>query len=351
MCYIDAMILKGLATFAVLLAFTPAPLTPQTTTPAATQPQTPAAHPQTPATHPLTSATNPQTPATHPQTPVTRPSTPAARPQTSSPYPETSPSLTPAKPDCNGVPCETQAPNFVVTLPDPKPAPWPIHDRILWAACLVLAFVGYAGVLFLRRIEHNTRAIEVLAGALQESASAATAAATAASETAQSGLLHAQSIVSAERPWVLVTAEPSRGMDSSFEITATNRGRTPATITSALDQVVFASDEAHLPGAPEFKPVESGARFVPIILLPGEAATLKTVRREDARDLCGSDEKFARIESWEERIFLCGKVAYTDLIAPAGKEAHETNWCCWFIHGKQRSALVPAGGQEYNAHS
>jgi len=36
----------------------------------------------------------------------------------------------------------------------------------------------------------------------------------------------------------------------------------------ALDQVVFAADEAHLPGVPEFKPVESGARFVPVILLP-----------------------------------------------------------------------------------
>jgi hypothetical protein len=341
MCYIDAMILKGLATLAVLLALTPALLTAQTTTPTTTPP---ADHAPTPATHPQTSPASPQNPTARPQAP-------AGRPQNSSPYPATAPSLTPAKPDCNGVPCEAQAPNFVVTLPDPKPTPWPIHDRILWAALLVLAFVGYAGANFLRKIEHNTRAIEGLAVALQETASAASAAATVASETAQSALLHAQSIVNAERPWVLVTAEPSHGVESSFEITATNRGRTPATITSALDQIVFAADEAHLPGVPEFKPVEAGARFVPIILLPGEAATLKTVRREDAKAFCGSDERFARIESWEERLFLCGKVAYTDLIAPAGKEAHETDWCCWFIHGKQRSALVPAGGPEYNAHS
>jgi len=219
-----------------------------------------------------------------------------------------------------------------------------MHDRILWGACLVLTFVGYAGVFILRKIERNTRAIEAMAGAALETASAA-------SEAAQSALLHAQSIVNAERPWVLVTAEPARGVDGSFEITATNRGRTPATVTSALDQVVFAADEAHLPGVPEFKPVESGARFVPVILLPGEAAILKTVRREDAKALCGSDEKFLSIESWAERLYLCGKVTYADLIAPAGKQAHQTNWCCWYIHGKQRSALVPAGGAEYNAHT
>jgi hypothetical protein len=315
------MILKGFSLFAILLAISTATLSAQTTTPQA-------AHPPTPAIHPQTSA---------------------PRPQTSSPYPVTAPAQ--VRPDCNGVPCEAQTPNFVVTLPAPVPPPWPIHDRILWAAYLLLAFVGYAGVFVLRKIERNTRAIETMAGTAGETASYAVSVATVASETAQAALAHAQAILNAERPWILVTAEPSRGVESSFEITATNRGKSPATITSALDQVLFAIDEAHLPGVPEFKPVESGARFVPIILLPGEAATLKTFRREDARDLCGSDEKFASIESWSERLYLCGKVAYTDLIAPAGKQAHETNWCCWYIHGKQRSALVPAGGAEYNSHT
>ncbi|HUD15236.1 MAG TPA: hypothetical protein VMQ56_16400 [Terracidiphilus sp.] len=316
MCYIHAMILNSLAVFAIFLALAPGPLSAQTTTP--------------------------QTTAAQPRTPVARPQTPATRPQASSPYPE--PATVPAKPDCNGIPCEDQQPRTIFVPSAPAPTVWPIHDKILWGVYLVLAFVAYAGVFILRKIERNTRAIEAMAGAAQETASAAL-------ETAQSALLHAQSIVNAERPWVLVTAEPARGGDGSFEITATNRGRTPATVTLALDQVVFAADEAHLPGVPEFKPVESGARFVPVILLPGEAAILKTVRREDAEALCGSDEKFASIESWEERLYLCGKVTYADLIAPSGKEAHETNWCCWYIHGKQRSALVPAGGDEYNAHT
>jgi hypothetical protein len=114
---------------------------------------------------------------------------------------------------------------------------------------------------------------------------------------------------------------------------------------------MFAADEAHLPGVPEFSQVESKARLVPIILLPGESATLKTFSREDARGFCESDEKFARVENWEERLFLLGKITYNDLIAPEGKEAHQTNWCCWYIHGRQKSALVPAGPAAYNAHT
>jgi hypothetical protein len=251
-------------------------------------------------------------------------------------------------PDCNGVPCEEQQPHVIVTLPAPVPVQWQLHDRILWGALLALVFMAYAGVMLavstLKKIERHT-------GATEASVASLTAAATAANETAQAALLHAQSMLKAERPWVLVTAEATRGVESSFDITATNRGRSPATITSALDQVVFASDEAHLPAVPSFKLTDSKSRFVPLILLPGESATLKSFTREQVRQLCGSDETFAAVENWSQRLFLCGKIVYKDLVVPAGKDVHETTWCCWYIHGKQRSALVPAGPAEYNAHT
>lgn len=303
MCYIDAMMFKGLAIFAVMLALTPAPA--------------------------LLSAQA------------------GNRPDSSVPAP--------VRPDSNGLPTEEQMPHFTVTLPSPVPAPWSLHDKILWGAYIVLAFLGYAGIMLavstLKKIERSTVALEDSVAAVQATANAATNAATAALDAAQAALLNAQAIVNAERPWVLVTAEPTRGVDNSFDIVAANRGRSPATVTSSMDQVLFAADEAHLPSVPEFRQVESKSRFVPIILLPGESATLKTFSREDARGFCESDEKFARVENWEERLFLLGKVKYNDLIAPEGKEAHETNWCCWYIHGRQKSALVPAGPAEYNAHT
>jgi hypothetical protein len=297
--YIDAMMLKGLAIFAVLLAISPALLFAQANS------------------QPNAAATQRQ-------------------PQTKQ------------MPDCNGVPCEEQQPHVIVTLPAPVPVQWQLHDRILWGALLALVFMAYAGVMLavstLKKIERHT-------GATEASVASLTAAATAANETAQAALLHAQSMLKAERPWVLVTAEATRGVESSFDITATNRGRSPATITSALDQVVFGSDEAHLPAVPSFELSDSKSRFVPLILLPGESATLKSFTREQAKQLCGSDETFAAVENWSQRLFLCGKIVYKDLVAPAGKEVHETNWCCWYIHGKQRSALVPAGHAEYNAHT
>jgi len=311
------MILKGLAIFAVLttLAAMPASLSAQATT------------------RPATAQT-----ATHP----------AAAQKTMSPYPAPAPTQAEARPDCNGVPCEYQEPKTIFVPSAPAPTIWTLHDKILWGAYLVLAILGYVGIMLavstLKKIERNTQAAEIAADAAQ-------AAAKAATETAQAALLQAQTILDAERPWVLVTTEPTRGVESSFDITATNRGRSPATISSALDEPLFAADEEHLPGVPEFKKFESAARFVPVILLPGESATLKTFSREDVRALCGSDEKFAAIESWSERLFLCGKVEYHDLIAAAGKEAHETRWCSWYIHGKQRSALVPAGPSDYNSHT
>lgn len=310
-CYIDAMIMKGLAIFIVFFSLLQGPALALAQT------------------------------ATH---------SAGAQPAT---VPATVPAVvTPGvgKTDCNGGPCEDQQPRYEMNCPAPPPVVWSWHDRILWAAYLVLALVGYAGVMIavstLKKIERNSAAAEAKAGT-----AVPVPVDTAAADMARAALLHAQSMVNAERPWVLVTAEPTRGVENSFEITATNRGRTPATITSAVDEVVFAADEAHLPVGSEIKPAESKSRFVPIILLPGESATLKSFSRETVKALCGTDEKFASVESWDERIFLCGKVAYSDLIAPAGKETHETKWCCWYIHGKQRSALVPAGAAGYNSHT
>jgi hypothetical protein len=311
------MIFKALAIFAVFatLAAMPASLSAQATT------------------HPATAQ-----PTSHP----------ATAQKTLSPYPAPATDQVQPQQDCNGAPCEYQEPKTIFVPSAPAPMIWSLHEKILWGAYVVLAVLGYVGIMLalstLKKIERNTEAAEIAADAAQK-------ASQAASETAQAALLQAQTILDAERPWVLVTAEPTRGVESSFDITAANRGRSPATITSAMDEPLFAVDEEHLPAAPEFKRFESAARFVPVILLPGESATLKTFSREDVKALCGSDERFAAIESWSERLFLCGRVEYNDLIATAGNQTHETRWCCWYIHGKQRSALVPAGPSEYNSHT
>lgn len=260
-----------------------------------------------------------------------------ARKPPSSTYPVNAPQ----RPDSNGSLAEEQQPHVIVTLPAPAPIPWTAHERISWAVYLILAILGYAfmmvAVSTLKKIERNTVAAE--------------AAARSATEIAQSALLHAQSILNAERPWLLINVEPTLGVENSFNITATNRGRSPGIITAALDQVVFAADDSLLPPVSRLKSGTPNVPFSPIILLPGEYASIRSVKRDDALELSGSEEKFKDIETWIDRIYLCGKIVYNDLIAPDGHEAHETSWCCWYIHGRQKSGLVIAGPPEYHAHT
>jgi len=259
---------------------------------------------------------------------------------TSSPTPPAS-GIPAAKTDCSGGPCEDQQPRVIVTVPAPAPSPasWAWHDRVLWAACVVLAAEGLFAIWLalsaLKRIERQSIISE--------------GAAAAAAVSAQAALLNAQAIIDAERPWLVITVEPSPRTENSFTVTATNRGRTPATIVATAEKIKIALDETHLPSPPEYG--EPGAPRVPIILLPGESTAIKSFCRDEGKGICETEERFKRVANWEEKAFIYGKIVYRDLIAPRDKQLHETAWCCWYIHGRQRSGLVIAGPPDYNLHT
>lgn len=309
MWYIVAMKQKGSALFLILLAMTqlPLPVSGQAT----------------------------DNPVSSPQTP------PSSPPSLAAPQSAGSPGVSS---DCGGVPCVYPSPKIIVANPPPAPAPepfWPLQDRIAWAANLVLAIVGYAGVVLavstLKKIERSTRATEAVAEAATRSAEAA--------------LLTAQAIIESGRPWILISVKPSRTIENSFTVIATNRGRSPAKIIAAAEQIMIAIDEAHLPAAPEYRSEEPDAMFVPIILLPGESTTIRSFGRDDVRGLCDSDETFRKVENWEEKVYIYGKILYLDMIASAGQQTHMSAWCCWYIHGRQNSSLVIAGPPQYNVHT
>jgi len=232
--------------------------------------------------------------------------------------------------------------HITITNPPPAaPAPSTWREQVAWGANLVLVILGYAGIMMalslLKKIDRQTAYAET----------AADASATAA----QAALLNAQAVVHSERPWILVTVEPSRSIENSFTVVATNRGRTPARIISTMEQTRIATDEKHLPLKPEYKNEKADAPLVPIILLPGEFTAIQPFCRDDVKGLCDSEERFKRIETWEEKVFLYGEILYKDLISPPDSQVHATNWCCWYIHGRQNSGLVMAGPPEYNAHT
>jgi hypothetical protein len=310
MWYIGAMILKTLAMGAVLLAL-----------------------PQAPATSPVSRSAPAQAAALQ-HTP----------PHSSTPEVTTSQSqaIQGTTNDCNGFPCDDrQRPQIVVNTPAPAPAPWQLRDQLTWGANLLLALFAYIGIMLalsvLKKIERQTRSAE--------------AAAAAAAVSAQAALLNAQAIIDAERPWLLISVEPSLGVENSFIVMVTNRGRTPASIVSISEQIGIAIDESRLPSSPVYDKEEPTAPLIPIILLPGESSGIKPFRRDEARGVCGSDEQFKRVENWDEKVFLYGRIIYRNLIAPADQRMHETSWCCWYIHGRQKSGLVIAGPPGYNLHT
>jgi hypothetical protein len=136
---------------------------------------------------------------------------------------------------------------------------------------------------------------------------------------------------------------------NGFSVVATNRGRSPARIVSLAEDLVLVQDEAQLPPTPLFKTAPR-APLAPMILLPGESASVKTFQRDEVKAICENPEQVLRVEDWKEKIYLYGKVAYTELVA-SGDEAHDTGWCCWYIHGRQKSGMIMAGPLDYNRHS
>ncbi len=253
--------------------------------------------------------------------------------------------------NCEGGACDVVPSHITIATPAPAPAPWPLQDRIAWAASLLLTIVAYVGIMLalslLRKIERQTRYAETAAQAAADSAKAALLLAQSHAETQAQ---QAEALAQAERPWILITAEPAPGNLNGFTVVATNRGRGPARIVALADEITSAADDSQLPPVPEFTG-EPRAPVAPLILLPGESTDIKSFFRDDVKLFCATQERLRRVENWEERIYLYGVIAYRDLRSSDEKQFHETSWCCWYIHGRQKSGMVMAGPPQYNRHS
>jgi len=235
---------------------------------------------------------------------------------------------------------EYPAPHISIATAAPAASPMSWQERIAWAAKIVLVILGYVGIMLavslLRKIERQSKYAET--------------AAVAAGEAAQAALLQTQAIAAAERPWIVIEAQQVAGTEDEFAVMAVNRGRSPARLTAAVDAFRIVRDESELPASPEFER-EANAPFSPILLLPGESTWIRSFSRDEVKALCNSAETLRRVESWEARVYLYGKVQYADLISPASHQSHESGWCCWYIHGRRKSGMVTAGPEGYHRHT
>ncbi len=265
---------------------------------------------------------------------------PAAANPAASPAPS-APASNPAQhTDCEGGNCDATPAHITIATPAPAPAPWPLQERIAWAANLILILIVYVaamlGIPALRKIARQMKYVETTAQA--------------AADSAKASLMYAEAQALSQRPWLVVSPEADPGPNNRFTIRATNRGRSPTRIVTTLDTIAIARDEADLPAAPVFQ-AEPRPPRIPIILLPGESTELKTFSRDDVKSVCETAEDMRRVEQWEAKIFLYGEIKYVDLRAPADNKPYETGWCCWYIHGHQKSGMVIAGSPDYNRHT
>jgi len=316
------MIQKGAAALAVLaLVSLTSPIAGQANQPAQVRPPG----------SPIISAPRPATPVAQ-----TRPAIPSGI--QSAPAPN--PTAPPARSDCPGGNCDAQLPHISIATPAPAPAPWPWQERVAWGANLVLVILGYAGILMalalLRKIDRQARFTEESVHVAAQSASAA--------------LKLSEALQRAERPWILMSVRPSPNIENGFTVVAMNRGRSPARIISTVNETVCTLDETHLESTPVYKEKTTEPTDT-IILLPDETTELVSFSRADVKQVCGTYERMKRVEDWEEKIYLYGKVTYRNLAAPEDSPAHESSWFCWYIHGRQKSGMVMAGPQAYNRHT
>jgi hypothetical protein len=314
------MIQKGAATLAVVaLVALSSSISGQTNRPAGTSPS------------PAFSSPTPSSPAVSAPAPGSQAAPAASAPSAAFP---------PDRTDCPGGNCDQPAPHITIATPAPAPAAWSWQQRIAWGANLVLVVVAYIGIMMavslLRKIDRQGHLIE---DAAQSAATSARAALT---------LVEAKSRT--ERPWLLMSARPVIGAENTFSVIATNRGSGPARIIASIEEIVCAVDDKHLSATPTFTK-EPAAPQEPIILLPEETFELMVFSRDDVNQVSETEERFKRIEDWEEKIYLYGKVTYRDLTAPEDAPAHESSWMCWYIHGRQKSGMVMAGPPAYNAHT
>ncbi len=214
---------------------------------------------------------------------------------------------------------------------------WPLHEQILWAATLVLVILGYAGILLALRILKQ----------IQSQALLAETTAQASLESAQAAFANTQTVLNAQRPWVLITVGPSPEGPDNFRILATNRGKFPAEIVSTSDRIGIVLNESCLPKQPEYSKKESDSLPVPILMMPGESIPLQTFARADLKWVCRTEESFQRVQQQLDSVFLYGKVVYRNLAASQSMPNYETGWCCRYIHNRAESYVVLAGPAQY----
>lgn len=212
-------------------------------------------------------------------------------------------------------------------------------DYIAIGCTALLVIIGYFGVRYAKRtladIKRQADTMEAQAADARASAADSRVAAQAsieiAKKAADAALLHAKSLVRAERPWIVITVE-SDG-PNVFHFKATNRGKTPAKIISIHGKVCHFRRPVP-EGALQFdySQLNDGLISTPARLLPpSDSCTAFLCNIEQLRGNDPLDQWMTHLKAGFREVFFYGKVRYFDVFESDPDVPHETTWRYWLI--------------------
>jgi hypothetical protein len=175
-------------------------------------------------------------------------------------------------------------------------------------------------------------------------------AAQGAQVAADAARLNAQAFINAERPWILVKAEPSKRREFGWELIAVNKGRTPAEVVAQADNCIALDIMASLPDIAEYG--KSKIYPTPQIILPDEPFVIGEITQYS---LFKNDQaSITRFRNVETEGYVYGSIIYLDLLSPPSAEPHETRWCFSILPWQDQGMLLQEhgwGGNEYTRHT
>jgi hypothetical protein len=141
-------------------------------------------------------------------------------------------------------------------------------------------------------------------------------------DAARAGLLNAQAVINAERPWMLVSVKSSPGEIGGFDVHVRNKGRTPAMVIEARMGCVAVKNVSDLP-LPAIFPMDNPIKNK--VIIPGGTAHIMWFDESLFKAIL--KDKLPRSSS-AKQIFVHGRVLYRSLANPNKSVVHETRWIC-----------------------
>jgi hypothetical protein len=167
----------------------------------------------------------------------------------------------------------------------------------------------------------------------------------AAKANAEAARLNAQVVLDTERPLIVMSVEPLAGAPGVFIFKATNKGRTPAEITSGDFTFSFNTAPDKLPLPPIYRAFVMPSQ---VLLTQGEGFEVNPAGNNPESMIDKAPEMREQTQMSNQFLFFYGRVNYRDVFTKEGRAQvfYETRWC--YNYDVFRRQFIRTGPDEYN---